>query len=233
MRLDEQTFQRVQQKLALTLPSRLQQLAGYNESAATALSNPPLCWLWWVAEHSHQGPGPQEPLYNQPCCNCRDKSCESFIALYCGGCDNIYWQEQRSTYELWCSRCAANDLRRADFALALEQYTGQSYQQARLLFEAREQIPLAWCQWSIRCWLERCQIITKSRIIATRCCNQIPWYPAPRNQRSYWRAGPPVPRRIGPIGKTDNPDQVLDDLIERTHRLTFPKRDKKKKGKKK
>lgn len=208
----------------------MQQLAGYNRIAAAALRNPPSSWLWWVEEYSYQGP--QEPLFDQPCCNCGNRDCEAFIALYCGGCERTYWQQQRITNELWCTSCVENNIRRNDDALALEQYTGQSYEQARLLFEAREQVVLAWCQWRIRCWAKQCQIITRSRILATRCCNQIPWYPPVHSRKRN-----SVPKIIGPLGRTSDPDQVLDNIIKRVQGLTITntssKRNKKKKGKKK
>lgn len=206
--------------MSLILQPYLRTLANYNINAQDALLITPSNWVYWLGQYGNQGIAPFQPLRHLPCCSCESPLCEAWIAFHCGGCNRVFWTEQKLIYRLWCGECQGNDLRQDDWGLAFERESGVRYTQARRVYEAPEQLILAWARWTVKGWIHRCQKLVNSHILAARCKYKVP------HLACFYRA------YLGPIW--EDPDTALDRCIAKVQRLyvgkASPKHNNKRKG---
>lgn len=101
------------------------------------------------------------------CLGCGKKDCIAWVALHCGGCGFKYWVEQSALEELWCYRCAARHFENSwGEDLRLEE---EGLEQVVRLYEAHEQLILAFFRKELQRTEDRLRKQKRSSILATRC----------------------------------------------------------------
>lgn len=207
-RLTPREHERIQHKLTLTLPKLLLPIAEFNAEARAALDSAPLSWTTWIETYSHQGPDPQEPVYDQPCYCCGKKNCVGQIGFLCGGCDRKFWNVQSNLEDLQCYECISKEIRDGDPYLALEKFANKPILDARELYEAPEQVVLGWCFWKVQRWFQKCLKLSRSKVLTARCHASVPKHSLTIEQ-------------IGPFKKQRDLDSELEKVITRVNQIYF------------
>lgn len=171
--LDAEGKERLVQKAIILIYPHLEKLRDYSPAIKEAVSQGPDgltaegLWDNLSALRTAQIRGPA----GENCLGCGKKDCVAWVALHCGGCDFKYWVEQTELEELWCFRCASrhfdNYWREELEKIGVREV--ESLEQVARLYDAREQLILAFFRKELQRTEDRLRKQKRSSILAARC----------------------------------------------------------------